>query len=237
MRSLRRWFVLTCVCSAGLWFAVPRETATGGGLAELGATIAGDLNGDGRRDISDALRLLGFLFAGGPEPVPCATVQESFEPVTILLLRHAEKGFGIDPELTEIGRQRAARLAEVVGGSAYDLLLSSNLTRTVQTLGPLAELLGQEIEGIQAIAEVVARLDALAHGEKAVVVHHSFTIRGILDGLGVSSEDLATVRISGNDDLWIVTRAPGRPVTLTSLRYATDLNDPPLALEDENADG
>jgi len=39
-----------------------------------GGTVAsanGDTNGDGTRDISDAVYLLAWLFTGGPEPVPC----------------------------------------------------------------------------------------------------------------------------------------------------------------------
>ena len=40
----------------------------GGGTAENG-----DANGDGARDLSDAIHLLSWLFQGGPDPVPCPT--------------------------------------------------------------------------------------------------------------------------------------------------------------------
>jgi hypothetical protein len=33
----------------------------------------GDINGDGRLNIADPIALLGYLFAHGPEPVPCGT--------------------------------------------------------------------------------------------------------------------------------------------------------------------
>ena len=36
----------------------------------------GDTNGDGRRDVSDAIHLLSWLFLGGQEPVPVACAQE-----------------------------------------------------------------------------------------------------------------------------------------------------------------
>ena len=229
MRSLRRWLLAVFVGAVLLalpWGAVRHpDTVLDAAAAQAGVkqTVSGDLNGDGQRDISDALHLLDFLFAGGPAPAPCSVVEESVAPTTIVLLRHAEKDVGVDPELTDVGHQRALRLSEVLAGTDYDLLVSSDLIRTVQSLEPLAARLAQDIEAIRDIDDVVARLDGLAPGDRAVVAHHSFTIRGILAGLEVSEEDLATVRILGNDQLWIVTRAPGRTVTMTSLRYATDL--------------
>ena len=39
---------------------------------EPSASENGDANGDGRRDIGDAVYLLSWLFQGGPEPVPVA---------------------------------------------------------------------------------------------------------------------------------------------------------------------
>lgn len=44
-------------------------TGRGGGIP---SAQNGDINGDGARDISDAISLLNWLFSGGPEPVACA---------------------------------------------------------------------------------------------------------------------------------------------------------------------
>jgi len=44
-----------------------REQGQGGG----GVSENGDVNGDGARDLSDAVYILTFLFQGGPEPLPC----------------------------------------------------------------------------------------------------------------------------------------------------------------------
>ena len=35
--------------------------------------LPGDCNADGRRDISDAVCLLGFLFLGDPQSLPCGS--------------------------------------------------------------------------------------------------------------------------------------------------------------------
>ena len=40
------------------------------------ASENGDTNGDGVRDMSDAIHMLSWLFNGGPEPVPVARAQE-----------------------------------------------------------------------------------------------------------------------------------------------------------------
>ena len=47
--------------------AVAGEQGQGGGVVSGN----GDVNGDGGRDLSDAIYLLSFLFQGGPAPLPC----------------------------------------------------------------------------------------------------------------------------------------------------------------------
>jgi hypothetical protein len=52
-----------------------REVTAGSGSEGGGAgvdIVNGDTNGDGERDISDAVHLLNWLFSGGREPVACA---------------------------------------------------------------------------------------------------------------------------------------------------------------------
>lgn len=66
--------------------------------------------------------------------------------MTFILFRHAErfpstKANNSDPELTEIGKQRAARLPELLRKYKPDQIFSTNLKRTVATVTPLAETL------------------------------------------------------------------------------------------------
>ena len=51
---------------------IPLVGLTLGGVGVL-AVKNGDINGDGSRDISDAIALLNWLFSNGPEPVPCGS--------------------------------------------------------------------------------------------------------------------------------------------------------------------
>ncbi len=68
------WFI------AGVFFFLSMLTVWRRGIADaalnvvggIGGTKNGDVNGDGSRDISDAVALLNWLFTGGPEPVPNA---------------------------------------------------------------------------------------------------------------------------------------------------------------------
>lgn len=70
----------------------------------------------------------------------CAQEKE----MTIILFRHSErfpstKENNSDPELTEIGKQRAAKLPELLRKYKPEQIFSTNLKRTVATVTPLAE--------------------------------------------------------------------------------------------------
>jgi len=53
-----------------------------GGVDPVSALLNGDVNGDARLDMSDAVYLLIHLFNGGPDPVVCAGSEESGLPPT-----------------------------------------------------------------------------------------------------------------------------------------------------------
>ena len=62
-------------------------------LPELTASANGDTNGDGRRDIADAVFLLEWLFLGGAAPVDCASSESTCGlPATGQLTCHADDG-------------------------------------------------------------------------------------------------------------------------------------------------
>ncbi|TMP39664.1 SixA phosphatase family protein [Pseudoalteromonas rubra] len=60
-------------------------------------------------------------------------------PERIVLLRHAEKMTGPDPELTEQGHHRAHRLTALLTPYKPTALFSTNYNRTKQTLAPLSD--------------------------------------------------------------------------------------------------
>jgi hypothetical protein len=70
-------FVCAVVFLSGLWLGLAWQSPQAGADPEDAAPSAsenGDTNGDGTRDLSDAVSLLHWLFQSGPEPVPFVSV-------------------------------------------------------------------------------------------------------------------------------------------------------------------
>lgn len=100
------------------------------------------------------------------------------KPVTIILLRHAEKDTAKkDPPLTEKGRQRAERLKATLAAWKPDLFYSTATARTMQTITPMVTVCGKQIQTYSA-AEQSTFAQALKQqaGKTIVVVGHSNTI-------------------------------------------------------------
>ena len=170
-----------------------------------GTTGTGDVNADGKIDISDAVYLLGYLFSGGPEPASCECGAYK-APRIIFVVRHAEKeSGGGDVGLTEEGRARAQRLAEKFSRARIDAIYASEKRRTYETALPLSELLNVPITRINQVNDLDALLDslrALPPDSRAVVVGHSYTIDDIFRGLGI--EEIPPLPTSVYDDFFVV---------------------------------
>ena len=129
------------------------------------------------------LRRLGLallLFA----PLQTALAQNA--PVTVFIVRHAEKGPETpDPSLTALGQLRATELARVLSGAQVTALFASEFKRTQETVAPLAAQLGIAPEVFPAgkTDDLVARLSALPPGSRAVVASHSNLVHLIVEKL------------------------------------------------------
>jgi len=120
---------------------------------------------------------------------------------TMMVLRHAEKGSGADPDLTEEGHQRAEALAQHLSGQPIHRLLCTEYRRTRQTLEPLSSTVGVEIETIQA-GDAPAWRDAIASigaGQCVVICGHQNTVPMFVEEVGGSIG--GTDRVSGQN--WI----------------------------------
>lgn len=120
---------------------------------------------------------------------------------TMMVLRHAEKGSGADPDLTEEGHQRAEALAQLLSGQPVHRLLCTEYRRTRQTLEPLSSRVGVEIETIQA-GDAPAWRDAIATigaGQCVVICGHQNTVPMFVEEVGGSIG--GTDRVSGQN--WI----------------------------------
>ena len=109
------------------------------------------------------------------------------EPVTVVLVRHAETtGEGAARVLDEDGRARAEALARLVGHAGVTHLYSSPYARTRQTLAPLAARTELEVVEVspREPGRQVELLRALPPGSVAVVAGHSNTVPALVAALG-----------------------------------------------------
>ncbi len=109
-------------------------------------------------------------------------------PAVVVLMRHAEKASEEgDPELSEAGRARAARVASLLAPSAPTHLFASDAKRTQATLAPLARVTGRPVtvRPARSTAALGAELRGLEPGALAVVAHHGNGVPVLARALGV----------------------------------------------------
>lgn len=116
------------------------------------------------------------------------------DPVTVFVIRHAEKGPEVpDPSLTDAGRRRATELARVLGDTKVTALYVTEFKRTQETLAPLAAASGVTPVRLLArdIDALVDQLRSLPPGSRAVVATHSNLIHVVVERLtGVKLPEL-----------------------------------------------
>ncbi|MEZ5979085.1 MAG: phosphoglycerate mutase family protein [Planctomycetota bacterium] len=133
--------------------------------------------------LAAACSLLGsVLVAAAPSARPAhqdGVLAEPVEPVVVFLVRHAEKGDddARDPGLSAAGERRANELARVLGSAGVTHLFASEYKRTQNTLRPLADAVGHEVEVVSARTpeKQLAAIADLPPGSVAVICGHSNT--------------------------------------------------------------
>lgn len=113
----------------------------------------------------------------------------SAAPVTtVVVLRHAEKQLeGKDPELTEVGKARAATIASRYCQAGVRLVIATEYRRTQATAEPCAKAAGVAVQvqanqaDLNAYAETLRqKILAEAAGGKVLVIGHSNTVPAIV---------------------------------------------------------
>jgi len=149
------------------------------------------------------------------------------QPLTVVLIRHAEKAAQPpgDPPLTADGTARALALVDVLGDAGVDAIFVSQLVRTGFTAEPLATARGltpvavtiDENDPQPYVTDLLDQLLSGHWGDTVLVVSHSNTVPMIADQLGAP----ATGAIGNSfDRLFIITvpRWWGTP-TIVRARY------------------
>jgi phosphohistidine phosphatase SixA/8-oxo-dGTP pyrophosphatase MutT (NUDIX family) len=146
----------------------------------------------------------------------------------VYVVRHGKAGSragweGPDEErpLTRRGRRQAHRLVERFQGLDVDRILSSPFVRCVQTVAPLGEARGLEVETIPELAERTDLDDAIAllgslEPRPTVICGHGTEIQGIVKRLEASGATVEGGRGIAKGSVWVLEREDGRFV---SARY------------------
>jgi phosphohistidine phosphatase SixA len=142
-------------------------------------------------------------------------------PAAVFVVRHAEKQSDANERevpLSEAGRARAKRLAEILRDARIVTIYATDTVRALATAEPLAEASRIEVtlydagpEGARSLAKGIRQRH---RGQNVLVVGHSNTIGPLLQALGC--REPVAVSAPEYDGLWIVVPAPagGAPVLL-----------------------
>jgi len=176
-----------------------------------------------------ALFLLVGMFS------PAARAQEEFKPITVFLIRHAEREDEPrqDPPLKKEGVARSQELARLLSGAGIKAIFTSQFTRTKQTAEPLATKLGltpttftlkinpsntRQIAA-ESTAEVTNKILERA-GESVLVIGHSNSIPDVIKMLG--GDVVPTIDERKFDDLFIVTVYAKGKARVVQLKYGAE---------------
>jgi len=144
--------------------------------------------------------------------------QEQFKPITVYLVRHAERADEPrqDPPLTEKGALRSQELARILSNANIKAIITSQFLRTKQTAEPVAKQANVAVTSIslssnpsnprmiseQSTAEVTNKILERG-GESVLVIGHSNSIPDVIKMLG--GDVSPVIDEKKFDDLFVVT--------------------------------
>ena len=146
-------------------------------------------------------------------------IRKDNNPLTILLVRHAEKvDNSRDPELSEVGKQRAAELAATLKDAGLNHIHSTNFIRTKNTAQPTADFFNLEID-IYNPQDLPAFASKLKQSNGThLVVGHSNTTPDLVKLLG-GKPGTSIAEANEYDRLYVLTIGKNGKVNTVLLRY------------------
>lgn len=145
-----------------------------------------------------------------------------YPTTTIVLVRHAERPPGADPDLSPEGQQRAGDLARALEHANVRAIFHTTFKRTRQTAESLAARTGVALTEVPVaadasahVADVVGRMLAFG-GQTVVYVGHSNTVPAVIAALGITPAP--TIPETVYNRFYIVTKRKGS-TGLVEVRY------------------
>lgn len=156
-----------------------------------------------------------------------AAQENSTTPMTVILVRHAEKAVvppeNKDPDISLDGEKRAAELAKMFGDAGIGAIFVSQYKRTQQTVKPLADKLGIAATPVEAqkTPELIKQIRAQKAGQVIFVAGHNNTVPEVIAALG--GPKLPIIPETQYDNLYILTVNSDGSAKLLKLKYGSSL--------------
>ncbi len=146
---------------------------------------------------------------------------------TVIIVRHAEKGTDDlrDPSLTQVGRERAVALRDVLKDARVSAIYSTQYKRNMQTVEPLAKQFGltvierpvHSMNSATYPADIAREVLAANQGKTVVVVGHSNTVPQIVQAF--SGVPIKAMEDSEYDHIFIVEVSASGAPRLVNVRF------------------
>ena len=138
----------------------------------------------------------------------CSFTSFAQEVTTYYLIRHAEKDrsdkTNSNPELTDLGHQRALRWSSVFENVTFDVVYSTNYLRTIATAKPTASAKGLEIQFYNPRELYSKDFQQETLGKTVLVVGHSNTTPQFVNAI-LGIDRYTDIQDNNNANLYIVT--------------------------------
>ena len=185
-------------------------------------------------DVFTALFILLVRSAGAVELVAQSQAPQQL-PLTIILVRHAEKEVvppeNKDPDLSLAGQARAQELARMFGGAGVTSIYATQYKRTQQTVKPLADKLGLTVTQVEAqkTPDLVKQIRAGKPGDVVFLAGHNNSVPEIIAAFG--GPKLPIIPETEYDNLFILTVRGDGAAKLLKMKFGSPLSSSGAGME------
>jgi phosphohistidine phosphatase SixA len=168
---------------------------------------------------------LAILVVGSCLSQPSVEAIQTPQPITVILVRHAEKEAvppeNKDPNLSSAGKDRAIEIARMFEATGIDAIFATQYKRTEQTVRPLSLLVRVPITKIEAkkTSDLVKQIHSRSAGDTVFVAGHNNTVPEIIAALG--GPQLPIIPETEFDNLYVLTIQKDGTTKLLKLRYGS----------------
>lgn len=185
-----------------------------------------------QKEMTRKILILAVLLVSLAAFLSTAVAQQEFKPITVFIVRHAEKENEPkqDPPLKKEGVARSQELAHVLAAAGVKTIYTSQFIRTKQTAEPLTAKTGvtatvltlkpnpdnPRLIAEESTAELINKI-LERPGESVLVIGHSNWIPDVIKMLG--SDTVPTIDEQKFDDLFVVTVYSKGKAKTAQLKY------------------